>query len=213
MQQTFVARRLMCINQTTNLMKKILAVVLVLIVIGHVNAMEVEPNSPLGMSVIKNGALVKLFYRGEQSGKVKVTIYNEQGDIVFTETMQDMEQFMRPYNFKALAYGEYTIELSDESGIRFKKVPHYLVKESPRPAHVTHLRSGENRYMLAVPNTGKDALTVRIYAENSRLVFEEKQAIRGDFAKVYNLNAIEGDYTFEIVDRDGRSNRITKSTR
>lgn len=203
----------MCINQTTNLMKKILAVVLVVIVMGHVNAMEVEPNSPLGMSVIKNGALVKLFYRGEHTGKVKVTIYNEHGDVVFTETMQEMEQFMRPYNFKALPYGEYTIELADESGTRFKKVAHDFVKASPRVAHVTHLRSGENRYMLAVPNTGKDAITVRIYAENSRLVFEEKHAIRGDFAKVYNLNAIEGDYTFEIIDRDGRSNRITKSTR
>lgn len=212
MQQTFEGRRLMCINQIINLMKKILAVVLVLIVVGHVNAMEVEPKSPLGMSIIKNGALVKLFYRGEQSGKVKVTIYNEKGDVVFTETMKDTEQFMRPYNFKGLPYGEYTIELSDESGTRFTKVSHKFVKES-RIAHVTRLNPDENRYMLAVPNAGKDALTVRIYDQLSRLVFEERQSIQGDFAKVYNLNGIAGDHTFEVVDQRGKSSRVTKSSR
>ena len=193
-------------------MKKILAVVLVLIVVGHVNAMEVEPKSPLGMSVLKNGALVKVFYRGEQSGKVKVTIYNEGGDVVFTETLQKTDQFMRPYNFKALPYGEYTIELADASGARQQKVVHKLVKES-RTAHVTRLNRNENRYMLAVPNTGKDALTVRIYDENNRIVFEENQRIHGNFAKVYNLNGIAGEHTFEIVDQHGKTNRLTKSAR
>lgn len=210
MQQTFVGARLMCINQTTNLMKKILSVVLVLIVIGQVNAMEVEPKSPQGISIIKKGELVKLFYRGEQSGKVKVTILNEDGDVVFTETMQDTEQFMRPYNFKSLPYGEYTIELSDESGKRYKKVSHNFVKPS-RAAHLTRLNQDENRYMLAVPNKGTDALTVRIYDERDQMLFEETETIHGDFAKVYNLNTVAaGEHTFEIVDEDGKRNRLTK---
>ena len=190
-------------------MKKILAVVLVLIVIGQVNAREAEPKSPVGMSVIKNGALVKLFYRGEQSGKVKVTIYDEKGDVVFTETMQNMDQFMRPYNFKSLPYGVYTIELSDESGKRMQQVTHKYAKKW-RSAHLTRLNPLENRYMLAVPNTGKDALTVRIFDEHNRMLFEEKQTIHGDFAKVYNLNRIAGEHTFEIVDQEGKRNRLTK---
>lgn len=191
-------------------MKKILSVVLLLIAIGYVSAIAAEPKSPMGISVIKNGALVKLFYRGEQSGKVKVTIFNDKGDIVFTETMQRMEQFMRPYNFKALPYGEYTIELVDESGKRFERVSHRSV-DIKRTAHVTRLAGFDQKYMLAVPNKGKDKLKIRIYGHDDRIVFEEERAIEGDFAKVYNLEEIAGDHTFEIIDQDGRKNRIVKS--
>jgi len=191
-------------------MKKILSVVLVLIAIGQVSAIAAEPESPLGISVIKNGELVKLFYRGEHSGKVKVTIYNDKGDVVFTETMQKTEQFMRPYNFKALPYGEYTIELADESGKRFEKVSHRALNEK-RTAHVTRLAGFENKFMLAVPNKGKEKLTIRIYDRDNRILLEEQQSIQGDFAKVYKLEQLAGDHTFEIVDQDGRKNRIVKS--
>ena len=83
-------------------MKKILSLVLVVIAIGHMNAKGIEPNSPLGTSIIKKGALVKLFYRGEHSGKVKVTIYDENGTVVFKEVVENHEHFMRPYNFSSL---------------------------------------------------------------------------------------------------------------
>lgn len=192
-------------------MKKVLSVVvLVLIAIVHVSAIEVEPTSPVGISIVKNGVLVKLFYRGEQSGKVKVTIYNHKGEIVFTETMQHTEQFMRPYNFKALPYGEYTIELVDESGKSYEKVSHGLAKAA-RTAHVTRLAGSVNKYMLAVPNNGSDKLTIRIYDSTDRILFEEEQAIKGDFAKVYHLQGASGDHTFEVIDQDGRRNRMTKS--
>lgn len=190
-------------------MKKILSVVLVLIAIGHVSAIAAEPNTPMGISVIKNGALVKLFYRGEQSGKVKVTIYNDNGDLVFTETMKHIEHFMRPYNFEALPYGEYTIELSDETGKRYEKISHRAADAS-RTAHVTRLKGVESKFLLTVPNKGKDKLKIRIYDRDDRLVFEEDRLIEGDFAKVYNLEEIAGDHTFEIVDQEGRRNRIVK---
>ena len=187
-------------------MKKILSVVLVLIAISQVNANEIKSESPLGMSVIKKGALVKLFYRGEQSGKVKVTIYNQKGTVVFREVMQDTDQFMRPYNFASLPHGEYTIEVSDGTGKRHQKVSY--LRESKRIAHLTRLNKVENRYMLAVPNTGKDVITVRIFDQSNRMLLEETQSIQGDFAKVYNLNAVGSLSTFEIVNGQGKSNRF-----
>ena len=175
-------------------MKKILSLVLVLVAIAQANANEVDPKSPVGMAVVKNGAIVKLFYRGEQSGKVKVTIYNHKGDVVFKEVMQETEHFMRPYNFASLPEGQYTIELNDASGKRFHKVTHAKPKEK-RVVYVTRLNQGGNKYMLAVRNDEKDVLTVRIY-NHKAMIFEETQRVDGDFARVYNLTSVVGDPTF-----------------
>lgn len=193
-------------------MKKILAVVFVLIAAGHINAKGIEPKSPVGMSVLKNGSIVKLFYRGEQPGKVKVKIYNENGQIVFSETLQNTEHFMRPYNFSTLPEGEYVIALSDEQATRTQKVLHTR-KSTKRVAHLTRLNDGECKYLLAVPNDGQDALTVRIYDESMKLVYQDTQTIDGDFAKVYKLDGISGQHTFEITDRKGRISRLSKSAR
>lgn len=193
-------------------MKKILAVVFVLIAVGYVNAKGIKPKSPVGMSVLKNGSIVKLFYRGEQPGKVKVKIYNEDGQAIFSETMKNTEDFMRPYNFSALPEGEYLIELSDENGTRTQKVSHKKIGIK-RLAHLTRLDNQGGKYLLAVPNVGRDELTVRIYDETMRMVYEETQAIDGHFARVYNLDRINGEHTFEIKDGDGRVNRLFKSPR
>jgi len=202
-----VTARLMSCNQFITLMKNIVAFVFVLLAIGHVNASGVKPDSPVGISVIKKGAVVKLFYRGEQSGKVKVTIYDEDGKVVFTETHNNTEHFMRPYNFSSLPAGNYTIELSDEQGKRFKKVTHSW-KTEIRSAHLTRLNDNENKYMLAVPNKGQDALTVRIYDHNYKQLYQETEIINGNFAKVYNLRWRHGPHIFEITDQKGKTNRF-----
>ncbi len=191
-------------------MKKILSLVVVLIAIGQVNANEIEPKSPVGVSVIKSGSIVKLFYQGDHTGNVKVKIYNERGRTLFVETIHNMENFMRPYNFSTLPEGQYTIELTDDQGTHFKKVSHSNSQSNQkRAARLTRLGDG-NRYMLAVPNVGKDVLTVSIYDGGSRLLYTETLPIDGDFAKVYNLNKISGGHTFEIVDQDRNTNRLSK---
>lgn len=189
-------------------MKKILTLVFALIVIGHVNANNIDPKSPVGMSVVKRGNVVKLFYRGEQSGKVKITIYNEKGFKVFTETMRNKEHFMRPYNFASLPEGNYTIELSDTNGRRFHNVKH-SVSYGKRVATLHRLEHERSKYMLSVPNIGADALTVKIFDEHNTLVYEVTEVIEGNFAKLYNLEKLEGKPVFEIIDQNGNATRLT----
>ena len=153
-------------------MKKILSLVLVVIAIGHMNAKGIEPNSPLGTSIIKKGALVKLFYRGEHSGKVKVTIYDENGTVVFKEVVENHEHFMRPYNFSSLPSGEYTIQIADENGTRIEKVEHGVSKKK-RPANLWRLNPDSNKYMLSVPRNGSDELVVKIYDERNTVIYQE----------------------------------------
>lgn len=190
-------------------MKKILSLVLVLIAIGHMNAKGIEPNSPLGTSIIKKGALVKLFYRGEHSGKVKVTIYDQNGTVVFKEVVENHEHFMRPYNFSSLPSGEYTIEIADEKGTRIEKVVHGVSKKK-RPANLWRLNPDSNKYMLSVPRNGSDELVVKIYDERNTVIYQETTRMSGDFAKVYDLSQVKGAHTFEITDNNGGVRRLAK---
>jgi hypothetical protein len=193
-------------------MKKILSLVLVLFVVAQLYANNVDSKSPVGMSVLKSGTLVKLFYRGEQKGTVKVTIYNHRGVVIFRETMKDTEQFMRPYNFGSLPDGEYTIELDDQSGKRYQTLTYSTKKKQPIAAHVTRLNKDGNSYMLAVPNIGKETLTVRIYDALDKIIFQETQKVDGSFAKIYKLDGVSGDTTFEVVNRAGNIARLAKSS-
>ena len=193
-------------------MKKILSLVLVVIAIGHMNAKGIEPNSPLGTSIIKKGALVKLFYRGEHSGKVKVTIYDENGTVVFKEVVENHEHFMRPYNFSSLPSGEYTIHIADENGTRIEKVEHGVSKKK-RPANLWRLNPDSNKYMLSVPRNGSDELVVKIYDERNTVIYQETARMSGDFAKVYDLSQVKGAHTFEITDNNGGVRRLAKPSR
>ena len=193
-------------------MKKILSLVLVVIAIGHMNAKGIEPNSPLGTSIIKKGALVKLFYRGEHSGKVKVTIYDENGTVVFKEVVENHEHFMRPYNFSSLPSGEYTIQIADENGTRIEKVEHGVSKKK-RPANLWRLNPDSNKYMLSVPCNGSDELVVKIYDERNTVIYQETARMSGDFAKVYDLSQVKGAHTFEITDNNGGVRRLAKPSR
>ena len=191
-------------------MKKIFFLVVALMAVGFVHANGTSPESPVGMSVIKSGDVVKLFYRGEKSGKVKVTIYNDDGQKVFVEVMRNIEEFMRPYNFSSLPEGNYTIEIADSQGTRSQSVKHSLyVPEEKTFAHLTRL-GAEPRYMLAVPNAGSDVLTVRIFDGRDNLLYQGTEVVDGTFAKVYNLDKIGGSHTFEIIDREGNINRLSK---
>lgn len=190
-------------------MKKILTLVFAVFAMSQISAYAIEPDGPVGISVLKNGAVVKLFYRAEQAGKVKVTIYNERGRIVFTETMKDREHFMRPYNFSRLPSGDYTIELLDAQGTRVKTI-HHAKEERRRTAYLTRLSEDENKYMLSVLNEGSNPLTVRIYDAYSRMVYNNTEVIHGDFAAVYNLNKLSGACLFEVVDQKGNRVRLKK---
>ncbi len=193
-------------------MKKILSLAIALAVLVQVSARGIEPESPLGVSVIKYGAVVKLFYRGAQSGTVTVAIYNEKKVAVFRETLQNTEDFMRPYDFSALPAGVYTISLTDEKGTSVKTVTHNI-SAGKRIAKLTRLGKEDNRYVLSVPNQGADVLKVRIFNHNNTMLHQETVAINGNFAKLYNLGDRRGEYFFVISDKKGNRNLLHTSRR
>jgi hypothetical protein len=165
-----------------------------------------NPNAATGMAIMKNGTTVKLFYKGTKQADVKVSIYNAANTLVYSETIKNVDGFVRPYNFTNLEEGEYSIELLGENGRQVERVVYKLGKVQ-KLANVMHVTGEPNKYILTVANKGQDVLTIKIYGDKGVLLYSKTEEVNGDFAQVYNLDKYKGGLTFEVSDSKG----VTKS--
>jgi hypothetical protein len=192
-------------------MKKILTVVVVLTVVfsSVVNANEIDkPKSPVGMAVVNTGSVVKLFYQGVKSGRVKVTIINANNETIFKETLSDVENFMRPYNFSSLPDGAYRIVLEGENGKQVQTIA-YKKPSKLKLMDLTQVAGVAGKYMLRVSNKEKDVLTVRIFDRSASLVYEATENISHDFAKLYNLEKVGEGFYIEVTGKNGITQTLT----
>ena len=190
-------------------MKNLVLILLVLIsVAGTVDATALDDaKSPTGMAVMKSGSTFKVFYKGEKAGNVKVAIYNASGDLMFAESLKNIDNFVRPYNFSSLPEGDYTIELVDALGKHVEKVGYYRGKVE-KYITVKPLNGAEKKFVLSVANKGEDVVSIRIY-NSSTIVYEKSEHISGNFAQVFTLSDVTGKVSFEITDKNGIVKTVT----
>jgi len=165
---------------------------------------------PVGPKVVivnqKESGIFKVIYEGAKAGRVNLKISNDAGVIVFNESVAGVDGFVRPVNFKGMAEGEYTIEVSDASGKQVHKV-NYAVDQSINLVHVSKI-TGENKYLFAVSNVAGEKINVRIFDGSSNLVHEQNLVVSGNFGLVYNLKDVAGIPTFEVTDNSGNTRLI-----
>jgi hypothetical protein len=185
-------------------MKKNLLVLAALLMMSSVVfARDPENPSPAsGVGIMKKGTSFHVYYKGVKPLDVKVSIFNARKQLVYTETIRKTDGFMRPYNFEQLEYGEYILELWDGTQRQTQTILHG-VKPIEKLAHLTRIAGSDNKFILAVPNKGHDVLTIKIYSEKNQLIYQELLETAHDFAKVYNLNKLKGNFSFQVTDREG----------
>lgn len=190
-------------------MKKTLSILVILIAISSaVSARRMDkPEETTSMAVTKSGSLVKLFYKGAKECKVKVSISNAKNQVVFEETIKHVDGFMRPYNFSNLPEGDYTVELTDHTGKKVEKVSYRSVK-TEQLAGLIKISSEGDKYLLTIPNRGRNTFDVSIYDSTGVLLYNESERADGDFAKVYNLSEVSEKFVFVITDKSGSSKQI-----
>lgn len=192
-------------------MKKLSAILVMLtVVFSATSAKEIDPKSPVGVGVMKTGSVCKVYYKGQKPGDVKVMISDESGNIVFRETLHDVQDFMRPYNFSTLKKGEYKIIVEGETGREEKKIS-FSEENAKEKSSLSLIRLSKtsNKYVLNVPNKVAGELQVRIYTSDDKLVYDNKETIEGDFARLYNLNTVGENFYFQVTDTTGQTHTIT----
>ena len=70
-----------------------------------VSAMAFAADPSLAVVSGKEG-IVKVIYRSETAENVRVKIFNQAGEVVFTEVVRGYNAFMLPVNFDGLPYGQ-----------------------------------------------------------------------------------------------------------
>lgn len=165
-----------------------------------------EPASPkLAVLAQKEAGLFKVIYENAKTSKVKMTIFNNEGDALYTEQIKVNEGFILPVNFKGMTPGEYSIEVTDGIAKASQKVSYNNSAKAQR-IHVAKLSADANKYLLSVASQG--AINVRILDGANNIIHEENVNVDGTFGVVYNLKSVSGTPTFEVTDTAGNVKTI-----
>ncbi len=188
---------------------KVMYIAAFMVIAASVTAVAKGEPSNAGMAVVpvKGSEVFKVIYRGESASRVKLNVYNSTSDIVFTETFNNLDGFIRPLNFSGLKFGEYTIEVTDAQGTRVEKISHQPVI-TERTVHVSKLVKEEGSFLLSVAKNSGDAITVKIFDRASNLLYTGSRSDLGDFAQVFKLKDVPGAVTFEVSDNSGHVKTI-----
>lgn len=164
----------------------------------------------------KETGMFKVIYEGAKKGAVKMSIVNNEGTIVFAETVYGTDGFVRPVNFKGMEPGQYTIEIADGNGTHAQKVEYAVEGKSKKTigmrisnnVHVAKITNDDSKYLLAVANANSEDINVKIFDGENNLVHNQTVTVNGNLGLVYNLKQVSGTPTFEITDKTGKTRTI-----
>jgi hypothetical protein len=162
--------------------------------------------SSVAVTNASGSTLYKVYYKSEKLETVKVSIIDEKNNIIFKETLNKVDGFLRPYNFEGLPEGQYTVKVEDENGKRVEKV-NYRSGRVEKLIHVQKL-SGENKYLLTIASSKPEDVFIYIFDNNGTLIYNEIQSIKGEFGQVYNLSGLTS-FSIEVADKGGVVKKVT----
>lgn len=183
-------------------MKKLFVMFGALMIISRIAfAGEVTTPKATSTSVSLKGEIVKIFYRSEDSDKVKVTIYDATDKVVFKEEIKKKSSFIRPYNLENLPYGKYTIVLEDKNG-RTEESVMYAKEEVNVQASIIHKKESR-KALVTLFSTGETEVTYRVLDINDNVLYSKSEIVNGQAAKSFNLDKVKGAVTVQVSDSEG----------
>lgn len=174
-----------------------------------ISAVLVHAASPVKMAILADATsgIYKVVYKAAEVGKVKISIFDEKHELIFTETLNNVESFVRPYNLSNLDQGQYTIVVEDKNGRTEEKV-NYTFKKVESAVEITKIANELNKYLFTAQNTEADQIVVRIYDQESNLLHEQSMTVNGKVNVVFNLNEVKTTPTFVVTGSNGEMKTI-----
>lgn len=163
-----------------------------------------------------NEKAIIVSFESEIEASLKVTIRDEKGGLIFKDLIQAEKVYGKKYNLKNLKNGVYDVVIEDSQkrtiesiDITSDKIELLAKRTSFKPA----MEFKDNTLDFNLLAFGKNT-SIKIFDDNSDLVFEETIVNQPTICKKYNLsNLKDGLYNIR-VDHDGysyyRSARVQK---
>jgi hypothetical protein len=129
---------------------------------------------------------VQVAYYGKSPRVVRVSIYNEDNQAVFKESIKSITGIKKPYNLTELPYGEYQFKIRVNDEITVHNVKH----EAPMyPGNVMMQAEsfGEGKIKTMVMGPGVKNFKLRIYDQNNKLLFQQDINQKENYGRVFNL--------------------------
>ena len=169
--------------------------------------------APASLSVTASSSNVfNITYKTAEVSHVKISIYNNSNTLVFSEVLNNVASFVRPYNFSELTEGEYTIVVSNKNGTQAEKI-NFASNKINSIISVSEVANTENKYVLTVTNNGTEEVFVRIFDHESAMIHEQSVSVTGSFGLIYNLSKVKSastsSVTFEVSTASGKFEKIT----
>jgi hypothetical protein len=167
-----------------------------------------EPTKTSNAAIIKKGeSKFALIYQAAETATVRVSIRNDRGELLFSETLRKVDGFIRPYDFSSLPKGNYSITIEGNGTKQVEKIS-YQTGVVENQIFLTRL-AGENRFLLSAKSNDNEEVTVRILNEQQQVLHQEKRLATGDFAQVYRIEKLVGAVTFEVTRGNGKTESIS----
>jgi hypothetical protein len=148
-----------------------------------------------------------VIYKKHVVGKVKLSIFDKENNLVYKEVVGNIGSFTRPYNFNELAEGEYTIVLEDSNGRHEEKI-NYQIRKPLSFIKVSEVVNEDHKYVLNVVTNEKENVSVRIFDNLNGLIHKQEIEVNGNYGLLYNLSKVKSSstavITFEITTESGK---------
>lgn len=186
----------------------VLLIAALLMFSASLSAVAKEDPSNEGFTVfpVKGSNVYKVIYKNDNATRVKLNVYNSDGQVILSETMSK-GSFMLPLNLSGLAAGEYTVEINDGATKQTEKIAYNLNPASKSAAgkivHVSKVSKAEEKFLLSIAHANSESFEVKIFGETDNLIFIETTSVADSNAKMYHVTDQKVS-RIEVTDSSGK---------
>ena len=145
-----------------------------------------------------SSSVFKVYYSGSDSKKVRVNIYNENNEEVFSEIINNKNGFVRPYNLSDMPAGNYKFEIVDNEDARSYEFTYGNMPTSNNELYAFVNQFSENRFFLGLADKNEGEYTIKIYDANNNEVYNSTELVKKQFSQLFSLETASSEITFKI---------------
>ena len=142
----------------------------------------------------------RLIYSSTDANSIRVSFFDQEGELVFSERLNGKKQISRNYNLSQIPDGDYTINISSASSRYSEKVS---VGEKPEPSTFSLIDREFNK-VLFYANANSDDLSLIIYDEDGYQLYDQALGDKSVVTKYFNFEKIDSQEVYFVVFDDNK---------